>query len=231
MTKRPRRGSNIHMSQCRFLNVRRALSRGLRPGRPSSGDGQALAEFALIFPLLVVLVMATIEFALAFQASLGINRASQDAVLIASEASDSPGSDCLILQKVEADIQTPNDRRRILEVQVQRTGPAGGRVYAADIYSRSGSTTCTVAGGSTVTVPYTATSVGYPDAQRCNILAGCPTYTPPRTTIDNIAVQVKYTYTWTTPLGSLISLIGGSTTTGTGWTFQKRNVARLEPVL
>jgi len=49
-------------------------------------------------------MMGLLEFALAFQATLGINRASQQAALLASEAGNTNGADCLILQQVEADI-------------------------------------------------------------------------------------------------------------------------------
>ena len=199
--------------------------------RGSSGDGQAMVEFALIFPILMVLVMAVIEFSLAFNAVLDINHASESAVLVASETGNTPGADCLILQSVDANVSVPNATSSILQVQIQRTGPAGGSVYAADIYSRTGSTTCTLADSTTVTVPYTATSTGYPEAQRCNIMEGCPSFTPVRSTVDTIGVQVKYTYTWRTPLGSLLTMIGGPGPGGGGYTFSKRNVSRLEPVL
>ena len=36
-------------------------------------------------PMLMIMMMAVIEFALAFNAEIGINRASMDAVLVASD--------------------------------------------------------------------------------------------------------------------------------------------------
>ena len=82
-----------------------------------------------------------------------------------------------------------------------------------------------------MTVPYTATSTGYPDSQRCNVIAGCTAMSPARSTVDTIGVQVRYPYTWKTPLSSLVTMIGGNGSGGAGWTFNKRNVMRIEPVL
>lgn len=220
--------------------LRRTRSRALAAARPERGrgrgrfrgtqDGQTLVEFALIFPLFMILVMSTIEFALAFNAVLGVDRSSESAVLVASEAGSTSGADCLVLQEVDDKLTTPNNDNNISTVQIQRTNAAGGTILAANVWSRSGSTTCTLADSTTVTVPYTITSTGYPDSQRCNIIAGCPGMTPARSTVDTIGVQVRYTYTYRTPLGSLLTLIGGNGAAGT-WTFNKRNVMRVEPVL
>lgn len=208
-----------------------SFTRGRRAGRTGSGEGQSLVEFALLFPLFLVLLMGLIEFSLAFNATLGVNQASQNGALLASEAGNMLGADCLILESVERDIQAPADRRSIVEVQVQRTNPSGNAVYARNRYVRAGSTTCTVSDRGAVTVPYTAVETGYPDSQRCNVIAGCPQMVPPHTSVDTIGVQVRYDYAWKTPLGSLMPLIGGTATAGSGYTFQKRNVFRLEPVL
>jgi Flp pilus assembly protein TadG len=197
----------------------------------SSGGGQSLVEFALILPLLAILMMGLLEFALAFQATLGINRASQQAALLASEAGNTNGADCLILQQVETDIGPPNDRSNILEVQIQRTGPGGGTVYAKQTYDRGGTTSCTLNDGSVVSVPYTRTTNSYPDDQRCNVLDGCPAMTPARTTVDTIGIQIRYKHDWRTPLAAIMKLIDGTGPSGATWTFQKRNVFRMEPML
>lgn len=208
------------------------LRRGARPNAFKADEsGQSIVEMALLLPILLILVMAIIEFSLAFNATLGINRASQNGALIAAELGGSPGGDCLVLRSIDEDVTTPNDRARILEVQIQRTGPAGGTVYAANVYTRTGSTTCTLADGTSVTVPYTATGTGYPYSQRCSVLSGCPTMTPRRTAVDTVAVQVRYQYTWRTPLSGLLDIIDGHGPKGTSYTFNKRNAFRMEPQL
>jgi Flp pilus assembly protein TadG len=209
---------------------RRALPRLRRVSFRGSEDGATLVEFSLIFPIFMIMFMAVIEFSLAFNATLGINRASQDAALVASEAGNTPGGDCLILQTVEDEIGVPNRKSSIVTVQIQRTGPGGTNIYASQVYTRGGTLNCTMNDGTTMTAPYTATSTGYPSAQRCNIVAGCPTLTPVRTTVDNIAVQIRYTYTYQTPIGSLSNMLWHDPM-GASWTFQKRNVFRMEPIL
>ena len=39
--------------------------------------GQTLVEFALVIPIIMLLFMAVLEFAVAFNAFIGLNRASQ----------------------------------------------------------------------------------------------------------------------------------------------------------
>jgi Flp pilus assembly protein TadG len=193
-------------------------------------DGQSLVEFALIFPILIVLVMAIIEFALAFNAVLGVNRASEHGVLVASEAGSDSAADCLILKEVEDEILPPNQETQVDNVKIQWTNPSGGTAYASNVYDRSGSTTCYLSDGTSLTVPYSQTSGGYPPSERCNVIngSGC---TSGHTTVDTIGVQVRYQYVWKTPLGSLLRALGGSGSWGTGLTFNKRNVMRIEPVL
>jgi Flp pilus assembly protein TadG len=194
-------------------------------------DGQTLVEFALVFPMILILLMAMIEFSLAFNAVLGVDRASENGVLVASEAGNSLGADCLVLQEVDTKLTAPNSDASIHDVQIQRTNPSGVTVLAFNLWTRGGSTTCTFSDGTSFTVPYTATSTGYPDSQRCNVIAGCSAMSPARSTVDTIGVQVRYTYTWKTPLASLLTMIGGDGSGGAGWTFNKRNVMRIEPVL
>jgi Flp pilus assembly protein TadG len=215
-----------------FTRASRRIRASALPERlRGSEDGQSLVEFALIFPLFVILVMGIIEFSLAFNAVLGINRASEHAVLVASEAGNDVAADCYILQEIEDTVQTPNDKNMIVQVSIQRTNPSGGTVYASSVYDRGGSLTCTLSSGSTMTVPWTATSSGYPPSQRCNVVIGCTTLSPARSTVDTIGVTVRYTYNWKTPLGSILRAVGGSGSWGTGLTFNKRNVMRVEPVL
>jgi len=193
--------------------------------------GQALVEFALIIPIIFVLIMGLIEFAVAFNATLGINRASQNAAHMASLAGNIQGADCLILEQVETDVGPPNNKSRIQLVEIQRSAMAGNLIYAQNAWVRTGSTTCELNNGTSVEVPYTRTENGYPVNQRCNILNGCPSYSPARSTVDNVGVMIRYRYDWITPLGTLLPFVGGDPDTSRGWTFQKRNVFRMEPNL
>jgi len=189
--------------------------------------GQALLEFAIVLPVLMLLVTGIIEFALAFNSSLGINRASQNAALVAAEAGNLPGADCMILTRIEQDINAPIDRGEITGVQIQRTNPTGTTIYASNNYVRGGVTNCTLADGTPIDVPYTATALGYPVNQRCSVLSGCPTMTPARTTVDTIGVQISLTYHLRTPLSAVMGMFNGGAD-GT-LDFTMRNAFRMEP--
>lgn len=198
-------------------------------GRSRRERGQALAEFALIIPLLFLLVMGIIEFALAFNSTLGINRASQNAALIAAEAGSLPGADCMILLSIEKDITAPIDKREITGIEIQRTNASGTTIYARNTYTRSGATTCELADGTPITVPYTATSNGYPVNQRCSVLSGCPAMTPARSTVDTVGIQIDLRYNLRTPLNAVMAMFDGGVS-GT-MDFRQRSAYRMEPQL
>jgi hypothetical protein len=186
--------------------------------------GQTMVEFALIFPLFFVLVLALVEFAFAFHASLSLAYASRDATLIAAESGNAPGGDCLILQKVEENVSSPADRTRITSVQVFWSDQAGQmKGAAANTYTRTGSMDCELLDGSSVKLPYTATTTNYPEASRCNIQAGCGNG---HTGLDHIGVAVSYDYPWHTPLAGFLQWTGRS-----GWSFERTNAMRMEPIL
>ena len=189
--------------------------------------GQALIEFALIVPLLMTMIMGVFEAGVALAANIGINRAAQSGAHMASAAGNIAGADCLILDEIERSVIVPNDRARIESVRIELTDLSGDAIYATNTWSRSGTTRCTVSNDLTLDLPYTRQTEGYPDAQRCNVLSGCPTMTPTRATVDNIGVAVRYQHDWITPLGSLLPLHGSLD--GTGWTFEQRNIFRMEP--
>lgn len=200
--------------------------------RAREEGGQSLAEFALIVPLFLLLLMGLFEFAFGFNAMLNTNYASRGAGLIAAQVGNANAADCLILNEIDQLTNSPADKTQISQVDIQRTNPSGTTVYAADVYTRTGSTSCTLANGSTLTVPYRATSSGYPPSQRCTVLPpnGCPGLVPARTTVDTIAVQITYVYPWHTPVRALMGWFGGSLS-GTGYTFVQRNAFRMEPTL
>ncbi len=210
-------------------NFRHLIARGVASLRHNASrkraSGVTLVEFAIVLPIFVSTLFAMIEFGVAFNAVLSINRASQAGALIAGEAGNNPDSDCVILARIESNLQPPIDKTNVQQVKIFRASSTGSTILASNTYSRSGSKNC-----GTYSVPYSASTTGYPESQRCNIIDGCPTLSPARTTVDKIGVQITYRYDGVTPLRSLLSFLGGSGT-GYSWTFTKQNESRMEPVL
>ncbi len=180
-----------------------------------------MVEFALIAPIFLILVTGLIEFAVAFSVQLNVNYASRDAALLAAEAGNGAGADCMILQTVDKDLSSPSDRSSIQEVRIFWASP-NGIEKAANVYNRSGTTTCTFPDGSTVTVPYAATSVGYPESSRCAYLAGCDAT---HTQLDQIGISIQYQHGWITPVPAIVRL------PSSGVTITRSNSMRMEPTL
>jgi hypothetical protein len=213
-----------------------SVVRARRPATKDQGQaGQGMVEVALVLPILVVLFMALVELALAFNAVIAVNRASQNGAHLASVAGNQEGADCLILVNIESDIDVPNERSKIQEVVIERTALAGNASYAQQVWTRTGAMTpCPMPDGSTMDLPYVLGERDglppYPEDRRCPVLGGCPNLAdvPAHSTVDNIGVRVKYRHDWATPLNAIIDVFGGGST---GWTFTQRNIFRIEPTL
>jgi Flp pilus assembly protein TadG len=207
------------------------LSRFNEGGRQQSPDrrrrlgrGQTLVEFALVLPLFMLVLMGVIEFGFLFNSFLAVNFASREASLTASEAGIAGHSDCLILNAIEQSIGPPSDRAQITRVEIFRANLNGTKSADVTTYTRGGSTPCVlpVTEPAMSPVPYTVGANGYPPLNRCNRVAGC-TVTP--SGVDQIGVEVTYSYNWHTPLGSIFGGAGGTTLLING------NVTRMVPVL
>jgi len=156
---------------------------------------------------------------------LDVNYASRNATLLAAEAGNSAGADCVILESIESDIATPATDTGVQSVDIYWADADGDQKPGkVNHYVRSGSTTCDYADGSSLTVPYTATSIGYQDTTRCNALKGCGSSHP---ALDTIGVSISYRHYWRTPMFAIIPGIGP----GSSLSFARSNAMRMEPIL
>jgi hypothetical protein len=209
-------------------NLHRMRARSRRRGRDR---GQTLVEFALVFPIFLLLLFALIEFAFVFSAMLGISYATRDAALLAAEAGSGIGADCVIIRAVEQAVSAPADDARISSVVIYRANPDGTEITGvSNTWTRTGPTTCTSSFGS-FTVPYVRQTNAYAEADRCNVLAGCATNAAgAHTGLDTIGVRVTYVHQWVTPLGGFgANGFGGQG--GSGFTLTQSNSMRMEPIL
>jgi len=203
--------------------------------------GQTLVEFALVFPLFLAVLVATIEFAFLSNSVLAIAFAARDASAIAAEAcgdgtcgmwTEYPSADCHILATIERDITAPADATLVQGVSIYWTdihGNVAGGGSAVTRYERGGTTECNASGD---TVPYTLVQDGYPQDQRCSILSGCPHIEPigedVHDGLDVIGVSIDYDYQWRTPYSSFFDAFSGS---DAGVTLSRGAEMRMEPTL
>lgn len=191
-------------------------------------SGQALVEFALVFPIFLTLLMSIVEFAFVFNAILSVNFAARNAALTAAEAGSSAGSDCIILDGIEKSVTAPAAANRILEVQIYRTTLTGAAYPGSSptVYTRgTGTSTCTYPDRPTLTVPYGKTSDGYTESDRCNYLKGCVVDSVglSHSSVDHVGVRILYRHPYVTPIQSLFA--------GNSLNFDRSNSMRMEPIL
>jgi Flp pilus assembly protein TadG len=182
--------------------------------------GQAIVEFALLLPVLVLLIVGIVEFALVWNSRNTVLFASRDGSMIAAEGGSLAGTDCVILQRIESDVVSPSTALRLQSVTIYWSDRNGDQIGPnQNVYTRSGSTSCTYPDGNTITVPYTLTTAGYLESARCSVLAGCG---GSHTTVDTIGVRVTYQHFWAT---SFVRFAGNSVT------FTEATITRAEPQL
>lgn len=183
------------------------------------GDrGQGIVEFALVIPIVLTLFVGMIELSLAFNSRNTVFFAARDASMLAAEGGSSAGTDCVVLDRIEADVVSPARDVRTQSVSIYWSDKNGQMIGTnQNIYARTGSMTCTYGNGTSIMVPYTLTTGNYLEANRCDVLAGCGgTHTTP----DNIGVSITYVHTWVT---SFVKFAASSAT------FNLSSATRIEP--
>jgi Flp pilus assembly protein TadG len=203
-------------------------------GRPARrrrrSPGQALVEFALVIPLFLTIVVAICEFTFLFTSYVSMSFASHDAVQLAATYGDTAGSDCAVLERIDNDVMTPADPKKITTVDIYwvditsaNASPVAG---AENIYTYDGGAhQCNKPDGTTITVPFAGPSPnGYPEPVRCNVNKGIGCQ-PGHGAVDTVAVKITYQYTWITPFPGMLS--GGALAP----LITSINAMRLEPVL
>jgi len=112
-------------------SIRGAPRALLRTTRARRGEaGQTLVEFALVLPFFLLVMFAIIEFAFVFSGMLGISYATRDAALLAAEAGNADGADCVIIQAVDNAVTAPADDNRIQAVVIYRADQNGTEMPA-----------------------------------------------------------------------------------------------------
>jgi hypothetical protein len=185
--------------------------------------GQALVEFTLVFPIFMMLLVGFVEFVFVLNGVLAVDLASRGATLAATEGGSDARSDCAILKSIEDDLGAPADRTHIQLVEIFAATATGGHLGPQTTYLRTGSLTCNLLDGTQLTLPYTATVVGYPPADRCTLLRGCGSSAGTfGASVDHVGVRIVYRHGWRTPFPALIA-------SGPYLTIERSNVMRMEP--
>jgi Flp pilus assembly protein TadG len=165
--------------------------------------GQGLVEFAIVLPILMLLIFGLIEWAFVMNTQASVNFASRDGAMLAAEGGNNIGTDCMVLSRIERDLVAPALPPRIQNIQIYWSDRNGDQISSnVNTYTRLGSITCDYADGTSLTVPYTLTGPGYLEGARCDILAGCG---GSHTTVDTVGVRITYQHAWVSYVGQTIA--------------------------
>lgn len=95
-------------------------------GKGENSRGATMVEAAMVFPILILLVMATLEIGLVFKDFLTISYISREGARVGGIAGDDLDADCAILRGIGT-IATAPDLERISEVQIFKADVNGNQ--------------------------------------------------------------------------------------------------------
>lgn len=177
-------------------------------------DGQGLIEFSLLLPVFALLLMGMLEFGLAFNHHLTLEYATREGARVGSALADGGSSNCLQGADIYMiDEQTVAAAQRILkspgspinvadvsEIRTYRADAAGNQITTqANVWSYTPGVGPNIDLSGTDRLDFSRTTTGWPVCGRNN--SSSP---------DSIGVSIRYTYRFTTPLGTLMSFFGGA---------------------
>jgi Flp pilus assembly protein TadG len=123
---------------------------------PAHAPGQALVEFALMLPLLLLLAVGILEFGMLFKDHVGIHYASREGARAGASASRNTTADCSILRAVSTTMQTmPYADLQRVRIFKADNGGVCGTPCAEDVYFRTPSPGNTCLEGWTLERPAT----------------------------------------------------------------------------
>jgi Flp pilus assembly protein TadG len=177
--------------------------------------GQSVVEFTIVVPILVLLMLGMLEFGFAFNHHMTIEYATREGARTGSALAKGGSSNCVSgVDAQSIDAQTIAAAQRILKSPgspVRMSDITDIRLYRADaagnqIGSQVNVWRYTPGAGPDLDpsaavdrLDFSATSTGWPVCSRSS-----------GPNPDSIGVRISYTYRFSTPLGSLINFMGGS---------------------
>ncbi len=165
--------------------------------------GQALVEFALVIPVLLLLLLSILEFGFAFSHHITMEYATREGARMgAALANGSVAINCnevddhvvAAVQRVLTASGSQIDINQIKEIRIYRAGPDGEEQAFVNVWNLGAGPP--VEG---VNLLFTQTSGNWDACSRDNEGFG---------TIDSIGISLGYDYRYVTPLGNFLGLVG-----------------------
>jgi len=169
-----------HLAPSRHPPSAHTPARHTYRGKRAASRGQALVEFVMIFPLIMLLVLGASDVATLLDNHLDVVYTARTAARIGSILGTAPATDCAIIGAIRAAMSSVRNIQ-VNRIVIYQAGADGLPIGAnRDVYQ--GATVCNADG----TTSPAATSLGWPPGQRSTT----PLFE------DSIGVEIDYSYTF-----------------------------------
>ncbi len=179
--------------------------------------GQSIVELSLIMPLFMLLLLGILEFGMAFDHLMSISYGTREGARIGAAlvngggtlgcaAGQSPNAatvDAQIVAGVERVLTSPGSQvalSRVSQIRIYQTTSTGAETGSVNIWTYTPGTGPVIDGDP---LDFSASASGWTACSRTNVLPA-----------PSIGVTVRYRYAFSTPLGGILQLFGGSNQTG-----------------
>jgi Flp pilus assembly protein TadG len=160
--------------------------------RDAGNRGSTLIEAAIVLPIILLVVLGTVEIGLAFKDFLTVGAMSRDGARIAALSARDAESDCAVLKGIAA-IGTQGDIDKIDDVQIYKAAEGTGAQALATTntwtYNGGDADTCTVP-RDPINDGWDPGTIGYPPSSRNTTIGS--------TSLDIIGVRITLTRDWIT---------------------------------
>jgi hypothetical protein len=185
-----------------------------RHGRRHGHDqgGQSLVEFAMVVPVVLVLLLGMLEFGFVFDQAMTLNYATREGARSGSAFAAGNDTTMVCTTSVDVDKHILAAVQRVLDAPGSQVRPAGIsqiRIYRAKSTGAESGSAVNVwvydAGNGPLVdgarLDYRASSTGWSACSRDNTWTG-------GVAPDSIGVSIQYDYRFQTPLGGLLGMTG-----------------------
>lgn len=179
--------------------------------RLDNSRGANLVEFALVMPIVLLVVLGILETGVAFRDFLTVSNAVKEGVRVVAAMGDDPMSDCVTVSRTAAALGTALPLTNLIQVEIFRADAAGQQTGDTNVYTLpvgADPSDCTEWSPNPTQIN---TLVWSPLARR--VVIG------PGQSLDIAGVRVTYTHDWITGFPPFVG----------SFIVNEATVSRLEP--
>lgn len=130
-------GSELPRTTKRLPRQEQNRKSGFRPLRRAESKGATLVEAAIVLPVILLVVIGTMEIGLAFKDYLTVGALSREGARVAALAGRDADADCAVVRGIGA-IATTGDLSRIASIQIYKAAEGTGNQGVTNVWTYTG---------------------------------------------------------------------------------------------